>query len=157
MWKLALSVALILAVIVMVQLARETSKQTMPTQYDDGIIQLAGQTLNIELAKTAQKQRIGLGGRDSIGENEGMLFVYNQAKPHGFWMKGMLMPIDIIWIDGNRIVDISAEVQPQPGASDRDLQLYSPKSPADKVLEVSSGWAKRNGLTIGDVVQISLP
>ncbi|MDP4001101.1 MAG: DUF192 domain-containing protein [bacterium] len=125
--------------------------------YNDGTIALGNKVVNIEIADTIDKQRLGLGGREVLRENEGMLFVYDQALPRRFWMKGMLIPIDMIWMNDNQVVDISASVQPQPGAADHELEFYSPSSEADKVLEVTSGWAERNDIKIGDEVKFNLP
>ena len=70
-------------------------------------------------------------------------------------MKDMLMPLDMVWIKGDEVVDISADVQPEPGVPLENLKTYSPKQPADRILELKGGWASRNGLKIGDKLEIT--
>lgn len=153
MWKAIFFIILALAVIIIFAFRN----QNFMSGYNDGTIALGNKVVNIEIADTIDKQRLGLGGREVLRENEGMLFVYDQALPRRFWMKGMLIPIDMIWMNDNQVVDISASVQPQPGAADHELEFYSPSSEADKVLEVTSGWAERNDIKIGDEVKFNLP
>lgn len=152
MWKAIFLIILTSVVIIIFAPGRHKSM----SEYNDGTIILGNKAVKIEMADTIDKQRLGLAGREVLRENEGMLFVYDQALPRRFWMKGMLMPIDMIWIKDNQVVDISAGVQPQPGAADHELEFYSPSSEADKVLELTSGWAEQNDLNIGDEVKFNL-
>ena len=124
--------------------------------YDDGVVELAGQKIYIQLADDLGEQVNGLSGRESMRSNQGMLFVYDKPTTLSFWMKGMLIPIDIIWISGDTVVDMNQKAQEQGGVADRDLIHYSPSTPSDKVLELTSGWAEKNGLDIGDRVEFKL-
>jgi uncharacterized protein len=124
------------------------------SQYSNGEIHLAGRSVSYELADDPIEQQKGLSGRNSIEENQGMLFLFPTPDFPAFWMKGMNFPIDIAWIRGNEIIDISTDIPIQPGVLDHELKTYSPRSPADWVLELKAGWASRNGLKIGDKVEI---
>lgn len=123
-------------------------------EYADGQINLAGRSVSFELAKTAAEKTKGLSGRASIEENQGMLFMFPTPDFLVFWMKDMNFPIDIVWIKGDEVVDVSASVPNEPGVPDTQLKTYLPKVPADRVLELKAGWAERNGLKIGDKVEI---
>ena len=123
-------------------------------QYSDGTISIAGREISMELAIDQEAQAKGLSGRPSIEENQGMLFQLNVPDFPSFWMKDMNFPIDIVWIKGNEVVDISAEVQNEPGVATQNLKTYAPKKPSDRVLELKAGWAARNGLKIGDKIEI---
>ena len=99
----------------------------------------------------------GLGGRESLPDDRGMLFVFPEPGRHGFWMKDVLIPIDIIWISAEgRVVDIQA-AQPEPGVPDPQLKRYSPNGEAKYVLEVRAGLAAEKGVQVGDEAQIELP
>ncbi len=99
----------------------------------------------------------GLGGRDSLPDDRGMLFVFPEPGLLTFWMKDMLIPIDIIWISAEgRVVDVQT-AQPEPGVPDPQLKLYKPSGPAQYVLEVRAGLAAEQGVQIGDEAQIELP
>jgi uncharacterized membrane protein (UPF0127 family) len=85
-----------------------------------------------------------------------MFFIMEQRAKPTFWMKGMLIPLDFIWIDGSQVVDILQNVQPPvSGQSDASLQLYSPTVEIDRVLEVNAGFVALHGIKIGDKIQIS--
>jgi hypothetical protein len=99
----------------------------------------------------------GLGGRESLPDDRGMLFVFPEPGRHAFWMKDMLISIDIIWISaGGRVVDIQA-AQPEPGVPDPQLKRYNPGGEAKYVLEVRAGLAAEKGVQVGDEAQIELP
>jgi hypothetical protein len=86
-----------------------------------------------------------------------MLFVFQQPGEYGFWMKDMLIPIDIIWISAdNQVVHVET-AQPQPGVPDDQLTVYRPSAPALYVLEVRAGLATEKGIRLGDEAQIELP
>ena len=99
----------------------------------------------------------GLGGYESLADDRGMLFVFQQPGEYGFWMKGMLISIDIIWISAeNQVVHVET-AQPQPGVPDDQLTVYRPGAPALYVLEVQAGLAAEKGIRLGDEAQIEPP
>ena len=81
-----------------------------------------------------------------------MLFIFADKQVRQFWMKDMHFPLDMIWIDGDTIVDISENVPP-PGAGEEPVIVY-PKAPVDKVLEVNAGEVEKYGLKSGQRVVI---
>lgn len=113
-------------------------------------VELAGTVLHVDIADTALKQEKGLGGVEALSDSEGMLFVFDEPTSLSFWMKGMKIPIDIIWLKAGRVVDFIPNVQPEPGVPEADLKIYSPKEDADTVLEVAAGWSERHDLKVGD-------
>lgn len=117
-------------------------------------ITLAGKTLEVEVADNGFRQTKGLGGRDQMGRYDGMLFIFPSAAPYAFIMRDTRFPLDIIWFDQGRVVDIAPDVQPEPGVPEADLRRYAPRKPANAVLEVPAGWVAKNGLKIGDLLQV---
>jgi uncharacterized membrane protein (UPF0127 family) len=112
---------------------------------------IGGHTIHVELAITNAEKEKGLGYRDSLPENSGMLFVFQNKDKYGFWMKGMRFPLDFIWIDGNKIVDLSQNI-PNPAGDTTQPVSLAPSAPADKVLEVNAGVIQSLGVHIGDTV-----
>ena len=111
-----------------------------------------------EVADTDGSRTLGLGGRDALADGAGMLFVFPRDTTPGFWMKDMRFPLDMVWIDaGKRVIGVTADVQPQPGATDNALALYQPPSPVQYVLELSAGAAARLGLAAGKQLSFALP
>ena len=68
----------------------------------------------------------------------------------------MEIPIDIIWIKDNTIIDIDKSAQPESGISDAQLKRYSPDKPVDYVLEVKDGLSDERGFEVEDSVVVQL-
>ena len=125
--------------------------------YNKKEVKIGEKAILVELADTQETRNKGLSGRDGLGEDQGMLFVFEtQDVSPAFWMKDMKFSIDIIWINDGKVVLISKEV-PAPAADtpDRSLPLYTPESVVDYVLEVSAGSSDKNGISVGDGVDLS--
>ena len=123
-----------------------------PSQFKS--IEINGNKLKVEIADTDSKRNKGLGGRDSLALDEGMLFIYAKASSHPFWMKGMRFPLDFIWINGGKVVDLTLGVLPPVSqAKDADLPIYSSKSEADKILEVNTGVIQKLNIKVGDTIK----
>lgn len=119
-------------------------------------VSIAGREFFAELANTPALRLQGLSGRNGVGEKEGMLFVFDTKENHAFWMKDMNFPIDIVWIEGNRVVGFAEDARPEPGIPTTRLRIYSPPEPIDRVLEIRAGRIQALGLAVGDGVSVSL-
>jgi len=107
----------------------------------------------VELAKTNAEKEKGLMFRTQLDKNRGMLFIFDKENFYPFWMKNTLIPLDIIWIDGNyKIVFISQNAQP---CKSLICPSIIPPSRAKYVLEINAGIANETGLKAGDLVQIT--
>jgi uncharacterized membrane protein (UPF0127 family) len=96
----------------------------------------------------------GLGNRPSLSENTAMLFIYQQESYLSFWMKDMLFPLDILFLDSSlKIVDIQT-MQPEPGVPDYELRSYRSSAPAMYAIEMNAGLADKLGFTVGMVVEL---
>ena len=111
----------------------------------------------VDIADTPNERQKGLSGRKSLGKNEGMLFVFESKDTQpAFWMQGMFIPIDIIWINDGVISQLDVNIpQPKKDTLSSDLPLYKALVPVDYVLEVNAGFVKNRGLAIGDSVDLS--
>lgn len=109
----------------------------------------------VEVAATPATRERGLSGRDELAEGRGMLFLFPQPNKYVFWMKDMRFPIDILWIRGDELVDMTVDVPP-PTGPDEILPSYAPLYPADKVLEVPAGFAQRFGLRLGESIRVEV-
>lgn len=118
-------------------------------------IKLGGSSLEVEVAVTDEATAKGLSGREKLDEGKGMLFDFtnSELKQPGFWMKDMLISIDIIWIgtDG-KVSGVQAGV-PIP-EEDKDYPIYYPPSNISYVLEVPAGWAEKNNIKVGALLTI---
>jgi len=112
----------------------------------------------LDVADTPAAQMRGLSGRADIPERGGMVFLFDGAGDHTFWMKGMLTPIDIIWVRGDEIVGFAESAAPPlPGARDEDLERFRSPGVVDRVIELRAGSVKALGLVLGQKVNILVP
>lgn len=110
-------------------------------------IRVAGQRIMVEIAQTEAERQRGLMHRESLPPDQGMLFVYPEERPLGFWMKNTLIPLDIAYIDREgRIVDIQ-HMEPL------DERTYPSRRPAMYALEMNQGWFEAHGVEVGDRVE----
>ena len=107
-------------------------------------------TIAVEVARTAQEQARGLGGRSSLPKGGGMLFPFDVAERRIFWMKGMLIPIDILWIREGKIMAIDANVAPPRSHETPAIVSHV----ADLVLEVPAGFALEMSISVGQTVRV---
>lgn len=103
----------------------------------------------VDLAVTPKEKEKGLGGRNELSPDRGMLFVFDHKEQYPFWMKEMRFPLDFIWIDDKTVVDITPNV-PVPASS--FLPIYHPRVPVDKILEINAGEVQKWGIQAGDSV-----
>jgi uncharacterized membrane protein (UPF0127 family) len=109
-----------------------------------------GFMVNLELAETPEEIANGLMFRPSLPENRGMLFLFDEPRYPAFWMKNMLIPLDLVYLDGSgTIVDIIANVQP---CAAEPCPNYPPSSPALAVLEIVAGGAAAHSLEVGSTI-----
>lgn len=111
---------------------------------------LGGVPISIEIVDTDMLREQGLSGRSFLGSNRGMLFVFPYEAEYRFWMKDMLFPIDILWLDTKyRIVDVHQNVKPETYP-----ETFSPKVKVRYVLELPAGFFENNGLKMGNTLEI---
>ena len=100
---------------------------------------------SLEIADTEMRREKGLGGRVTLCESCGMLFVFETRGQYAFWMQDMRFPIDIIWLLENRIVFVQHDVDPEFSG------ILNPMVFADTVLELGAG--KGQNLRVGEEMQ----
>lgn len=105
-------------------------------------------TVFVELANTSEQRRKGLMNRDSLCEECGMLFVYEQNTTGGFWMKDTTIPLSIAFISENgTIIDIQ-QMEPET------LDTHNPGVPYRYALEVNQGFYDEKSINEGDMIYI---
>lgn len=115
---------------------------------------LGNEIVRVLVADTYSHRLKGLSGRDGLGDSGGMLFVFPERGQHTMVMRDMLFSIDIVWIDGDSIVDMAPNLQPESGKKEADLTPYFARLPSTLVLELPAGSIARLGLKVGDNVRI---
>lgn len=116
-------------------------------------VTIQDQTYTVELADDDIERQVGLSGRESLEEGNGMLFVFEEKGKYGFWMRNTLIPLDIIYINDDTIVHVVRNAQPATGSA--DLEVYQPEEEVNYVLELNAGEAEEHGFEAGDKVEFS--
>ena len=112
---------------------------------------ITGKSINVEIADSEEEKAIGLMFRESLCEDCGMLFVYEDSEIRTFWMKNTLVPLDIIFIsDDFKIINIE-DAEP---CKEDPCKIYSSNGNAKYVLEVNFGFTEKNNVKKGDFVEI---
>lgn len=141
---------LILVAVVLVAFGVWYGYRGDPKPHPTEILNVNGTKIESELVSSPADVQQGLSDRSSMRRNQGMLFELGRRDFHTFWMNRMRFPLDIIWIDGNTVVDI-AENLPAPKFGEIPY-TYTPTAVADRVLEVTAGVVAETKLKVGDVV-----
>lgn len=143
--------ALVLAGVVPLPLpAPDEYNRTTVAAYDDGT--RLGR-VEARVADTYSKKYTGLSDTKSLGPDEGMLFVYDQAGRRTFVMREMDFPLDMVFVDANgTITAIHHAPVPPPGTSEPELTRY--RGQAKWVLEVNYNWTVEHGVEEGDRIVV---
>ena len=106
--------------------------------------------LNVEVAKTPTVREKGLMFRTSLGESEGMLFVFDKEEKLNFWMKNTYIPLDIAYINKHGVLNEIYYMAPLDIS-----KIYSSVNPAKYALEVNAGWFNKNKIKIGSKIDFN--
>ena len=101
----------------------------------------------VEIADTQRKRENGLMFRDSLPRKTGMLFIFPEKKKIGIWMKNTIIPLDIIFISEEKIIQkIIYSAVPM------DDTIYSSEDLSKYVLEINAGLSKEFQIKKGNKV-----
>jgi uncharacterized protein len=110
-------------------------------------IQAGIHVINAEIAIEPKERAMGLMFREKLGGNNGMLFVFDRADKHCFWMRNTPLALSIAWLDGaGKIVTID---DMRPKSDDN----HCPTADALYALEMDQGWFKQKGIKAGTVLR----
>ncbi len=128
------------------------SRQTPCRDFNQEKITVGSTKFSVHVAATQAERIRGLGGCTFVPEASGMLFRYEAPQRVAFWMKGMVIPLDMIWIADGAVIGMVEQVPPPGKTKTELLPQYKPPRPVDAVLEIEAGGAKKYGIVIGSPV-----
>jgi uncharacterized membrane protein (UPF0127 family) len=111
-------------------------------------VRAGSMVFTVEAAITPAEKQLGLMNRARLGQDRGLLMIFNREYMVPIWMKNMLIPLDVVWISASGVVVDRATL---PICRRAHCQSYVPSRPASYVLEVAAG---KFPLNIGDRVEI---
>lgn len=106
----------------------------------------------VGVAKTENERELGLMYKEELPQEKGLLLVFEDEGVQSIWMKNVLIPLDIIWINSDlEIVSIKENVSP---CKKEPCLIYKNSTSALYVLELNAGKVKEIGTREGDRVSI---
>jgi uncharacterized membrane protein (UPF0127 family) len=128
------------------------AEETIPFR-KDGTLQFlrdgaAITAIAIEIAATDSARTRGLMQRTSLPTNSGMLFIFEQEEPQGFWMANTPLALDLFFVDADsQIVKVAKYTRPL------SPETVASEAPAQYVIEVPAGFADAHGIIESDRVR----
>lgn len=118
-------------------------------------MKIGDKSISVEIADSPEEHEKGLSDRENLAHDRGLLFVMPKDGGAIFVMRRMKFPIDILWIDDNKVIGFTENLlPPQEGTSEDKLIQYKSPAPVDYVLEVNSGFVKENKLAPNTLVEL---
>ena len=99
--------------------------------------------IQTQVAQDFDQRQTGLMWRKEMPQNEGMLFVFEQAGVQCFWRRNTILPLTAAFVaDDGTIVNLE-DMKPMSDDS------HCSKKPVRFVLEMNQGWFAKRGLKAG--------
>lgn len=124
---------------------------TLGCSADEGLpenkLQVGDYTYTVEIARSGEERQRGLMHRESLGEYEGMLFVFERDQHLSFWMKNTYIPLSIAYISKSGVIKSIHHMEPEslrPVKSDYAVRF---------ALELPRGSFQRSGVKVGDTIE----
>jgi len=108
--------------------------------------------IKVKLVVTPEAVRNGMQKKRFDEDYQGMFFLMPSKQEQSFWMFDCIIPLDIIFIDGDTITTIHSDCPP----CENELECESYRGFGDKVLEITGGSSEQLGIKKGDKVSFSL-
>jgi hypothetical protein len=102
---------------------------------------------DVYVAQTGLHKQQGLMHIESLDEYEGMIFIYNQRDKVSMWMKNTLIPLDMIFVDGQgQVATIHRNAVPM------SEEIISSGTEVVAVIELNGGATKRFNVESGNTI-----
>ncbi|SKB58964.1 hypothetical protein SAMN05660776_1944 [Salegentibacter holothuriorum] len=128
----------------------ETEEITFTKEGEATLLKPNGDTIkqiDIEIADNSYERETGLMYRESMEDEQGMLFIYNNEAPRAFYMKNTYIALDIIYFASD-----STAVSFQKNAQPQDETSLPSGEPAQFILEINAGLADDWNIEVGDKI-----
>jgi uncharacterized membrane protein (UPF0127 family) len=111
-------------------------------------VSIANKSLEVSVASTELERYQGLSDLEKLEENKGVLFLFDGYGSHHFIMRDMNFDLDFIFIRDGEVVDFKKNVK-----KDFPEEIFG-STKYNQVIEVGAGWIEKQGVLIGDEVEI---
>lgn len=114
--------------------------------------------VDAEKAETPEQRQLGLMFRESLGPDEGMVFLFFEETASAFWMKNVTIPLSVAFFDADGTILKILDMEP----CERDpCELYDPLYDDGRAvtyvgaLEVEQGRFEEWGVEEGDRITVT--
>ena len=107
---------------------------------------IGGKSFRIEVARTDEQKREGLMNRKSLGQREGMIFVYETDQHLAFWMKNTTIPLTLVFLSKEGQITQIEQLKPL------SLKSVVSERAVRYGLELPAGVLEELGVGVGDRV-----
>ena len=109
-------------------------------------LRMGAHRLKVEVVSADAERSKGLMFREKLGENDGMLFLFDEPAYHSMWMKNTLIPLSVAFVDAEgRILNI-LDMEPH------SLDSHASAGPSIYAIETNRGWFAKRNVKAGDKV-----
>lgn len=112
-------------------------------------IKVGDRTVRMQVALLPAETQQGLMHRQSLGADEGMLFVFDRPQRMSFWMRNTLIPLDIGYFDP------AGELREIYPMYPRDENPVASRGPMQFALEMNQGWYRTAGVRTGSKLDLA--
>jgi uncharacterized protein len=109
-------------------------------------IKVAGHALKVEVADNDAARSRGLMYRQSMGKEDGMLFIFAEPGYHSMWMMNTYIPLSVAFVDGDGVILNILDMQP------KTQETHTAAGPARYAIETNVGWFAKKKIKAGDKV-----
>jgi uncharacterized membrane protein (UPF0127 family) len=107
-------------------------------------------TVSVNVSDTWDERYTGLSDHESLGPDEGMLFVHPREATHGYVMRDMAFPIDMVFVAENGTITTIHHAELPPAGEDSPTYEGYGKY----VVEIPYEYTTEHGIDVGDRVVI---
>ena len=112
-------------------------------------IQIGDETLQLQLALRESERTLGLMFRDELAKDHGMLFLFEEPGPLGFWMRNTRIPLDLGYFDASgKLLEIH-ELYPYD-----ETTVSSHSKQVLIAVETNRGWYEAHAIRPGAQIDI---
>ena len=110
----------------------------------------------VDIVADQESYQKGLSGRDSLADNQGMLFIFPDRQIRSFWMKDMNFSIDILWLVDDTVIGWESRLPVPLPMLTVQPPVYKSPEPVNQILELPAGAVDDLDIKLGDIIKIDL-
>lgn len=122
------------------------AQTVMPTELPTRQLNVGIHLIQAEVAQTYAQRAKGLMFRETMGSNQGMVFVFDKKEASCMWMKNTLIPLSVAFLDDDGTILNIEDMQPQTETN------HCARAPMRYALEMNLGWFKNKGIKSGSKI-----